>query len=80
MRKSTNVSELHTMCSKRGEVIQVGYADRNGSHVAFLTRKGDTFYMYAVNDGGVFVKLGKGKDPRELEERCEIRKLCGVNG
>lgn len=59
----------------KGETVWVNYANRNGDVVYILTSKTqrDYYYLYEVLDDGKLKKLGKAKEPPELEDRFNIR-------
>lgn len=62
----------------KGECGCVRYVNISGQLMFVLTTKNntDSYFLYEVTENGL-VKLGKGKNPYELEEKFDIRnKLC----
>lgn len=62
----------------KGECGCVRYVNISGQLMFVLTTKNNTdlYFLYEVTENGL-VKLGKGKNPSELEEKFDIRnKLC----
>ena len=54
----------------KGEIVWVGYYDKDHDLRYITTSKQtrDFYYLYELKDGK-FVKLGKDKDPKALEEK-----------
>lgn len=59
----------------KGEIPWVGYYNSNGDCVCILTSKPsrDFYYLYEVQPDGSIKKLGKAKEPPELEEKYKVR-------
>lgn len=57
----------------KGERVFVGYYNRAGELLFIVTAKEarDYYYLYAL-ENGVFKKLGRAKNPPELEGRFEV--------
>lgn len=58
----------------KGERIWVRYCDGNGLLKFIMTTKSsdrEYFYLYEFTDSQ-FKKLGRARDPRELEEKFEV--------
>ena len=62
----------------KGETVWVQYI-KDGEPVFIMTSKAirDCYYLYQRADDG-FKKLGRSKDPREMETKYEIFKKIGV--
>ena len=62
----------------KGEVVWVQYI-KDGAPMFIMTSKAirDYYYLYQMTDGS-FKKLGKSKDPRELEKKYDVYKKIGV--
>lgn len=54
----------------RGEIVWVAHHDKDGSLRYITTSKParDYYFLYELKDGK-FVKLGKNRDPRALEDQ-----------
>ena len=59
----------------KGEIVWVIYKNRHGEIVYILTSKTtrDYYYLYEVLKEGKINKLGRSKDPPELEEKYNIK-------
>lgn len=59
----------------RGEIVWVNYANRNGDILFILTSKPtrDYYYLYEVLVDGKLKKLGKSKEPPELENKYNVK-------
>lgn len=59
----------------KGEIVWTGYYNAAGERKFILTSKEtrDCYYLYKDTGNG-FEKLGKAKEPPELEQRFEVRK------
>ena len=58
----------------RGEDVMTAYRV-DGETVFLMTRKENTvdgFSLYKVSKDGALERVGKGKDPIELEEKCGV--------
>lgn len=60
----------------KGEIVWTGYYNRKDELLFILTSKPqrEYYYLYKVSDDG-FVKLGRSKNPKELEEKFEVDKV-----
>ena len=58
----------------KGEIVWVDYKDYLGRTLFILTSKEarDMYFLYELKDG-VYVKLGKAKEPPELENKFNVR-------
>ena len=59
----------------KGEHVWVGYYNRSGQLLFIVTSKEsrDWYYLYKL-ENGTFKKLGKAREPPELEQKYEIHK------
>lgn len=59
----------------KGEIVWVNYANRRGEIIYILTSKAsrDHYYLYEVLEDGKLKKLGKAKEPPELEKKFNIQ-------
>lgn len=59
----------------RGETVWVNYANKKGEIVCILTSKStrDYYYLYEVLEDGKLNKLGKAKEPPELENKFNVK-------
>ena len=58
----------------KGERVFTGYCNRAGELLYILTSKEPSrewYYLYK-NDGGTFKKLGKAREPPELEQKFGV--------
>lgn len=70
---------LEKMIYPKGETVWVGYYSKEHELLFIMTSKEssrDFYYLYQVVDGK-FVKLGKAKSSKELEEKFEVDKKMG---
>lgn len=58
----------------RGEIVWVEYRNKDGKTLFILTSKEtrDMYFLYELVNG-VFNKLGKAKEPPELEKKFLVR-------
>lgn len=58
----------------KGEIACVGYYNAAGEPVCILTSKParDFYYLYEVNADGSLTKLGRAREPPELEEKYHV--------
>ena len=63
-----------TLKYPHGETVWVDYRDKDGKTLFILTSKEsrDAYYLYELV-GGSFKKLGKAKEPPELEKKFMVR-------
>lgn len=63
----------------KGEIIWVSYYNSNKELLFIMTSKPirDFYFLYEVVDGE-FKKLGKAKNPTELEEKFKVRDKMSV--
>ena len=63
----------------KGETVWVDYKNADGVTVFILTSKDarDCFYLYELIDDK-YVKLGKAKEPPELEAKFNVRERIGI--
>lgn len=64
----------------KGEIVWVGYYNQNGECIFILTSKParDYYFLYEVNADGSLKKLGKTKEPPELERKfCVYEQMTG---
>lgn len=59
----------------KGETVWVIYANRDGAPVCILTSKEsrDYYFLYEVLNDGKLKKLGKAKEPPELENKFNVK-------
>ena len=64
----------------KGEIVWVEYKNASGKTLFILTSKEarDVYYLYELR-GDSYVKLGKAKEPPELEKKFRVRELMGVS-
>ena len=57
----------------KGEIVWTGYYNKKDQLLFILTSKPqrDYYYLYEVTDDG-FKKLGRSKNPKELEEKFKV--------
>lgn len=66
----------------KGEHVWVGYYSRDGDLLFILTSKEarDWYYLYELKDGA-FHKLGKAREPPELEQKFGVYDaVCAATG
>ena len=58
----------------KGETVWVGYYNKSGECIFILTSKParDFYFLYEVNSDGSIKKLGKAKEPPELERKFNV--------
>ena len=58
----------------RGETVWVDYRNENGKTMFILTSKEarDCYFLYELK-GDSYIKLGKAKEPPELERKFKVR-------
>ena len=58
----------------KGEIVWVNYANSSGEILFIMTSKNtrDYYYLYEILDDGKIKKLGKSRDPPELEEKYHV--------
>lgn len=58
----------------KGEIAWVGYYNREGDALFILTSKPsrETYFLYEVQPDGALKKLGRAKEPPELEEKYRV--------
>ena len=58
----------------KGEIVWIEYKNAAGKTIFILTSKEarDVYYLYELV-GDAYVKLGKAKEPPELEEKYKVR-------
>lgn len=63
----------------KGEIVWVSYYNSNKELLFIMTSKPirDFYFLYEVVDGE-FKKLGKAKNPTELEEKFKVRDKMSV--
>ena len=59
----------------KGEIVWVNYANRNGEIMFILTSKPtrEYYFLYEILPDGRCNKLGKAKEPPELEAKYGVR-------
>lgn len=64
---------MNIQCPK-GEIAWVGYYNKEGAPLFILTSKPsrDFYFLYEVNKDGTLKKLGRAKEPPELEEKYKV--------
>lgn len=65
----------------KGEIIWTEYRNSDGVPVMLMTSKPtrDVYYLYDIS-GADCVRMGKAGNPRDLEEKFDIRKImCQTN-
>lgn len=68
------MQEFDFQCPK-GEEVWVIYANASGIPVCVLTSKPsrEYYFLYEVSSDGKLKKLGKAKEPPELEDKYSVR-------
>lgn len=64
----------------KGEVAWLRYYNKEGKCMFLMTSKPlrDYYYLYEVQSGGSVKKLGRSRNPAELEEQFDVDKRIGV--
>ena len=62
----------------KGEIVWVTYHYAGGDPAFFIASKPsrDYYYLYEVSKDGSTQKIGKAKNPGELEDKFQICKKC----
>ena len=65
----------------KGEIVWVNYANKNGKIIFILTSKPsrEYYFLYEVLEDGSLNKLGKAKEPPELEEKYHVKERMSQN-
>lgn len=65
----------------KGEIVWVNYANKNGKIIFILTSKPsrEYYFLYEVLEDGSLNKLGKAKEPPELEEKYCVKERMSQN-
>lgn len=65
-----------------GEIVWVRYVNTTGDTVCILTSKParDYYFLYEVQQDGKIKKLGKAKEPPELEKKFDVRSRMIIGG
>lgn len=61
----------------RGEIVWVNYANQKGEIMFILTSKEnrDYYYLYEILQDGKTKKLGRAKEPPELERKYNVKEI-----
>lgn len=64
----------------KNEIVWMTYYDSAGALQFFVTSKAarDYYFLYEVREDQSYVKLGKARSPRDLEEKYDVNKKIGV--